>query len=83
MESYSAPGELRDLMDKDITLHSFYQVRPEYDPKIPEILRDATEFIASGKIFVPVAATYPLSAIKEAAERVIKGGKVLLDPRMK
>ncbi|MDB6175121.1 MAG: hypothetical protein JWL59_4432 [Chthoniobacteraceae bacterium] len=81
MGGYSAPGELRDLMDKDITLHSFYQVRPEYDPKIPGILREATEFIASGKLSVPVAAIYSLSSIKDAVAHVQRGGKVLLDPR--
>jgi NADPH:quinone reductase-like Zn-dependent oxidoreductase len=79
MGGYSAPGELRDLMDKDITLHSFYQVRPEYDAKIPGILREATALIASGKLYVPVAATYPLSAIKDAVAHVERGGKVLLD----
>ena len=29
MGGYDAPGDFRPLMDKDITLHSFYQVRPE------------------------------------------------------
>ena len=66
-------------MDKDITLHSFYQVRPEYDAKIPRILDQATALITSGKLNVPVAATYPLSAIKDAVAHVERGGKVLLD----
>jgi NADPH:quinone reductase-like Zn-dependent oxidoreductase len=79
MVGYSAPGELRDLMDKDFTLHSFYQVRPDYDAKVPGILRGATALIASGKLYVPVAATYPLSAIKDAVAHVERGGKVLLD----
>jgi hypothetical protein len=50
MSDYSAPGDLRVLMDKDITLHSFYQVRPEYDSKIPAILREAPTLIAAGKL---------------------------------
>ena len=79
MGGYSAPGDFRPLMDKDITLHSFYQVRPEYDAKIPGILEQATALIASGKLSVPVAATYPLSAIKAAVAHVERGGKVLLD----
>ena len=29
MGGYDAPGDFRPLTDKDITLHSFYQVRPE------------------------------------------------------
>jgi NADPH:quinone reductase-like Zn-dependent oxidoreductase len=66
-------------MDKDITLHSFYQVRPEYGAKIPRILDQATALITSGKLNVPVAATYPLSAIKDAVAHVERGGKVLLD----
>jgi NADPH:quinone reductase-like Zn-dependent oxidoreductase len=61
MGDYSAPGDFRPLMDKDITLHSFYQVRPEYDAKIPGILREATAMIATGKLYAPVAAIYPLS----------------------
>jgi hypothetical protein len=35
--------------------------------------------IASGKLYVPVTATYPLSAIKDAVAHVERGGKVLLD----
>jgi NADPH:quinone reductase-like Zn-dependent oxidoreductase len=79
MGGYDAPGDFRPLMDKDITLHSFYQVRPEYDAKIPRILDQATALITSGKLNVPVAATYPLSAIKDAVAHVERGGKVLLD----
>ena len=74
----SAPVNHNDLL---LILHSFYQVRPEYGPKIPDILREASEFITSGKLSVPVAATYSLSAIKDAVTHVERGGKVLLDPR--
>jgi NADPH:quinone reductase-like Zn-dependent oxidoreductase len=35
--------------------------------------------IASGAIHVPVAATYPLAAIKEAIGHVKRGGRVLLN----
>jgi hypothetical protein len=59
MGGYDAPGDFRPLMDKDITLHSFYQVRPEYDAKIPGILDQATALITSGKLNVPVAANLP------------------------
>jgi hypothetical protein len=34
--------------------------------------------IATGKLYVPAAATYPLSAIKEATAHAERGGKVLL-----
>ena len=48
-------------------------------PAFTGILREATALIASGKLYVPVAATYPLSAIKDAVAHVERGGKVLLD----
>jgi hypothetical protein len=35
--------------------------------------------IASGRMYVPVAATYPLSAIKDAVAHAQRGGKILLD----
>jgi len=68
-------------MNKDITLHSFYEGRSEYDAKIPGILREAAPMIAAGTLLFPIAATYPLSAFKEAVADVGRGGKVLLDPR--
>jgi NADPH:quinone reductase-like Zn-dependent oxidoreductase len=76
---YAAPADLRPLMEKETALHAFYQVRPEYDAKIPRILAEATKMIVTGKLYVPVAATYPLSAIKEAVAHAERGGKVLLD----
>jgi NADPH:quinone reductase-like Zn-dependent oxidoreductase len=81
MGGYAAPGDFRPLMNKDITLHSFYEGRHEYDAKIPGILREATAMIVAGTLHVPIAATYPLSAFKEAVARVERGGKVLLDPQ--
>jgi NADPH:quinone reductase-like Zn-dependent oxidoreductase len=35
--------------------------------------------IASGQVHIPVAATYPLSAIKDAVAHAQRGGKILLD----
>jgi NADPH:quinone reductase-like Zn-dependent oxidoreductase len=82
MGDYAAPADLRPMMEKEIALHAFYQVRPEYDAKIPGILAEATTMIATGKLYAPVAATYPLSAIKDALAHVGRGGKVLLDAQM-
>jgi NADPH:quinone reductase-like Zn-dependent oxidoreductase len=79
MGDYAAPADLRPLMDKELTLHSFYQVRPQYDAKIPGILAEARTMIVTGELYAPVAATYPLSAIKEAVAHAERGGKVLLD----
>jgi hypothetical protein len=76
MGDYAAPADLRPLMDKELTLHSFYQVRPQYDAKIPGILAEATTMIVTGELYAPVAATYPLSAIKEAVAHAERGGKV-------
>lgn len=74
----SAPGDLRPLMRKSLTLHNFYQARKEFLPKIPGILSEATELIRTGKLHVPIAAVYPMSAIKEAVAHTQRGGKVLL-----
>jgi NADPH:quinone reductase-like Zn-dependent oxidoreductase len=67
-------------MNKDITLHSFYEGRSQYDAKVPGILREATAMIAAGTLLIPIAATYPITAIKEAVAHAERGGgKVLLD----
>src|SRR5260370_9139697 len=50
MADSAAPGDLRPLMNKDITLHSFYEGRSEYDAKIPGILREAAPMIAAGTL---------------------------------
>jgi len=39
----------------------------------------AAAVIASGRVRIPVAATYPLSSIKGAVTHVQRGGKILLD----
>jgi NADPH:quinone reductase-like Zn-dependent oxidoreductase len=75
----SAPGDFRPLMRKSITLHNFYQNKKEYAPKIPDILLEAVELIRTGKLHVPVAEVYPLSAVKDAIVHTRNGGKVLLE----
>ena len=40
---------------------------------------EAAREVASGAIQVPIAATYPRSALREAVLHVGRGGKVLLD----
>jgi hypothetical protein len=35
--------------------------------------------IASGRVYIPVAATYPLSSIKDAIRHAQRGGKILLE----
>ena len=48
-------------------------------PKVRHAIAQAAEMIASGRVQIPVAATYPLSSIKEAVAHALRGGKILLD----
>jgi hypothetical protein len=42
-------------------------------------LTEATQVVASGKLSLPITATYKPSQIKEAIQHYQRGGKVLLD----
>ena len=68
-----------DVIFKPITMRGFWMGHPEYAAKIPPAIKQAAAMIASGQVHVPVAATYPLSSIKEAVSHVLRGGKILLD----
>jgi len=52
---------------------------PEFAAKLAPAAGRAAEMIASGRMHIPVAATYSLSSIKEAVTHAQRGGKVLLD----
>jgi NADPH:quinone reductase-like Zn-dependent oxidoreductase len=52
---------------------------PEFAAKIAPAVAQAAAMIASGRVHIPVAGTYPLSAIKDAVVHVQRGGKILLD----
>ena len=65
-------------MDKELTLHSFYQVRPQYDAKIPGILAEATTTIVTGELYAPVAATYRYPPSRRRS-LMLSAAKVLLD----
>jgi NADPH:quinone reductase-like Zn-dependent oxidoreductase len=52
---------------------------PEVATKIAPAVAQAATMIASGRVHIPVAATYPLSSIKEAVSHALRGGKILLD----
>jgi hypothetical protein len=43
--------------------------------------KSGVTLVASGAIQVPIAATYPLSSLREAVLHAQRGGKVLLDLR--
>ena len=51
----------------------------EYLPKTRAALTAATNVVASGKLTLPISATYKPPQIKEAIEHAERGGKVLLE----
>jgi NADPH:quinone reductase-like Zn-dependent oxidoreductase len=67
------------LIFKRITVRGFFLSDREHAAKIAPLAVEAAELLRSGRLHAPVAATYPLSAIKEAVAHVQRGGKVLLD----
>jgi NADPH:quinone reductase-like Zn-dependent oxidoreductase len=68
-----------DAIFKSLTLRGFFMGHPEYTDKIPPAAKQAAAMIAAGQVRIPVAATYPLRAIKDAVAHAQLGGKVLLD----
>jgi NADPH:quinone reductase-like Zn-dependent oxidoreductase len=76
-----APVEISALalIFKRISVRGFFLSDPEHAAKIAPLVVEAAELLRSGRLHAPVAATYPLSAIKDAVAHVQRGGKVLLD----
>ena len=68
-----------DVIFKPITLKGFWLGHPESAAKTAPSIAQAAEMIASGRVSIPVAATYPLSSIKEAVAHAVRGGKILLN----
>jgi NADPH:quinone reductase-like Zn-dependent oxidoreductase len=68
-----------DVIFKPLTMRGFWLGHPEIASKIAPAIAQAASMIASGRVHIPVAATYPLSSIKEAVAHVQRGGKILLD----
>src|ERR1700757_2302955 len=68
-----------DFIFKPLTMRGFWLGHPEIAAKIAPAVAQAATMIASGRVRIPVAATYPLSAIKDAVAHVQRGGKILLD----
>ena len=68
-----------DLIAKRVIAKGFFQSYPEFEPKIPAAVRETVPLVASGALHAPVAATYPLSAFREAVAHVQRGGKVLFE----
>jgi NADPH:quinone reductase-like Zn-dependent oxidoreductase len=68
-----------DVIFKPLTMRGFWLGHPESAAKIAPPIAQAAEMIASGRVHIPVAATYGLSSIKEAVAHALRGGKILLD----
>jgi NADPH:quinone reductase-like Zn-dependent oxidoreductase len=68
-----------DVVFKPLTVRGFWLGHPEFAAKIAPAIVQAAAMIASSQVHIPVAATYPLSAIKDAVAHVQRGGKILLD----
>src|ERR1700676_2688162 len=68
-----------DLIGKRLNIHGFWMYYEEYLPRIPAALIEAARVVASGKLSLPVTATYKPSQVKDAIEHYKRGGKVLLD----
>src|SRR5438128_1916850 len=68
-----------DLIAKRVVVKGFFLNYPDVELKIPGALRETAPLVASGAIRVPIAATYPLTAFREAVAHVQRGGKVMFD----
>ena len=68
-----------DLIAKRVIVRGFFLNHPDVELKIPSALRETAPLVASGAIRVPIAATYRLTAFREAVAHVQRGGKVMFD----
>ena len=68
-----------DVIFKPLTMRGFWLGHPEIATKIGPAIVQAAAMIASGQVHIPVAATYPISSIKQAVAHAQRGGKILLD----
>jgi NADPH:quinone reductase-like Zn-dependent oxidoreductase len=68
-----------DFIFKPLTMRGFWLGHPEFAAKLAPAVVQAAKMIASGRLYIPVAGTYPLSSIKEAVAHAQRGGKILLD----
>jgi NADPH:quinone reductase-like Zn-dependent oxidoreductase len=68
-----------DLIFKRITVRGFLLNDFDFARAVRPAIEKGAELIAAKQLYAPVAATYPLSAIKDAVAHTQRGGKVLLD----
>jgi NADPH:quinone reductase-like Zn-dependent oxidoreductase len=67
-----------EVIFKPLTVRGFWLGHPESTAKSAPAVEQAAEMIASGRVHIPVAATYALSSIREAVVHAQRGGKILL-----
>ena len=68
-----------DLIGKRLSIQGFWMYYEEFLPRMRAALTEATQVVASGKLSLPITATYKPSQIREAIEHYQRGGKLLLD----
>jgi NADPH:quinone reductase-like Zn-dependent oxidoreductase len=68
-----------EVIFKPLTIRGFWLGHPEYAAKSAPAVKQAAAMVASGQVQIPIAATYPLSSIKEAVAHAQRGGKILLE----
>ncbi|CAG9218780.1 Alcohol dehydrogenase [Burkholderia gladioli] len=66
------------LIFKRISVHGFFEGRPENMSRVRDTLISVLDALASDGIRQPVAAVYPITRLKEALAHAVNGGKVLL-----
>src|SRR6201988_3066957 len=66
-----------DLIAKRVVVKGFFLNHPDVEVKIPSALRGRAPLVGSRVIRVPIAATYRLTAFREAVAHVQRGGKVM------
>ena len=70
-----------DIVFRNVTIRGFWLYSPEFraSPKVLKAIKMGARLIAEGKLHMPVAATYPVIAAKEAIAHAQRGGKVLFE----
>jgi NADPH:quinone reductase-like Zn-dependent oxidoreductase len=66
------------LIAKRATVRGFFAGHYDYATKVLPVIREAAPLVASGALFVPVAAVFDLENIHAAIRQLERGGKVLL-----
>jgi NADPH:quinone reductase-like Zn-dependent oxidoreductase len=66
------------LIGKHLTVRGLSVGTFDYATEVLPVIREAAPLVASGALFVPVAAVFELDDIHAAVEQLVRGGKVLL-----